>query len=115
MYQIQNITTDALQTQSLILPDGSVIGITMNYVDMQQGWFFTSLTYGSFTINGLRITNSPNMLHQFRNQIPFGMACVSTDDREPFLITDFFGGDSVLYILTAEEVAEYTTILSAGV
>ena len=79
---------------------------------MQYGWFITSLVYGSFTLNGIRISNSPNILNQFRNQIPFGLACYSTNNREPMLQYDFSSGASILYILDQAETQEYADILS---
>jgi hypothetical protein len=114
MYLIQQITDDPLQSQTLILPDGTSLGLTINFVPMQYGWFITELSYGSFTLNGLRISNSPNMLHQFKNQIPFGLGCFSTNNREPSQQEDFSSGTSQLYILSAAEVAQYAGLLQSG-
>lgn len=114
MFQINQITDDSLQNQNLVLPDGTVISLTIYFVPMQYGWFITELTYGTFTLNGLRICNSPNMLHQFKNQIPFGLACFSTASREPSLQQDFSSGASQLFVLTAAEVAQYSEFLSGA-
>lgn len=114
MFRVNQITSDPLQRQTLVMPDGSTIDIVMNFKPMQQGWFFNSLVYSQgFTINGLRICNSPNMLYQFKNQIPFGLACFSTGQREPGLLPDFSSGNSQLYILTTEEVQAYSDFLSS--
>lgn len=112
MYRIQQITSDALQKQTLVLPDGTTLELTIYFVQMQYGWFITNLAYGNFVLNNLRITNSPNMLHQFRNKIPFGLACFSTNDREPSQQEDFSSNASILYILSADEVAQYGDYLS---
>jgi hypothetical protein len=109
---IQQITSDPLQQQTLILPDGSSLNMLVYFVPMQFGWFITNLTYGTFILNGLRITNSPNMLNQFKNQIPFGLACFSTNNREPSQQQDFSSGASTLYLLTQAEVAQYSEFLS---
>ena len=114
MFQVQNLTGDSRQKQTLVLPDGSLIGLTIYFVPMQLGWFITELTYGSFVLNGIRITNSPDMLYQFRNQIPFGLACFSQSDREPSQQLDFVSGASSLYVLTADEVNQYLEFLSGG-
>lgn len=115
MYQIKQITSDSLQQQTLVLPDGTQIGLTMYYRPLQYGWFINEITFGStFTLQGLRITVSPNMLHQFRNQIPFGLACVTATKREPTQITDFSSGAFQLYVLSAAEVAEYASYLQGG-
>ncbi len=113
MYAVNQITNDPFQQQTLVLPDGTSLQLQIYFMPLQYGWFITSLTYGTFTLNGLRITNSPNMLHQFRNQLPFGLACFSTNNREPSQQTDFSSGASQLYILTAAEVAAYTAYLTS--
>lgn len=115
MFQIQHLTQDARQKQTLVLPDGTQIRIELYFVPMQLGWFITELTYGDFTLSGLRISNSPNMLHQFRNQLPFGLACFSAQEREPSQQEDLQSGATKLYILTAAEVEAYTEYLSGQI
>lgn len=115
MYKIQNLTSNAKQRQTLVLPDGSQILISLYFCPMQLGWFIPRLEYGSFVLNNMRIVNSPNMLHQFRNKIPFGLACFSSSKREPSLQDDFSNAASTLYILTEAEVQAYTEYLSGQV
>ena len=114
MLKIQQVTNAPLQKQTLILPDGSSLGLITYFRPLQLGWFIRQLTYGTFVLNEIRITNSPNMLHQFRNQLPFGLACFSTQNREPTQQNDFLSGASILYILTSTEVAQYADILLNG-
>lgn len=115
MFQIQNLTTDSRQKQVLVLPNGDQIQIQIYFVPMQLGWFITRLIYKDFTLNGLRITNSPDLLYQFRNQLPFGLACFSAGNVEPMQIQDFQSGVSKLFILTQDEVSLYTGILNGQV
>jgi hypothetical protein len=114
MYLVQQFTSDAAQKTTLVLPDGSQLSMQIYFRPMQLGWFIDNLTYGSFVLNGLRITNSPNMLNQFRNQIPFGLACYSTDNREPSQASDFSSGASKLYLLTQAEATAYAEFLANG-
>lgn len=114
MLLINQITANANQQQVLILPDGTSMTLVLYFSSMQFGWFIKSLTYGSFTLTGLRISNNFNMLRQWKNILPFGMACISDGQREPTLIQDFFSGASKLYILTAAEVQEYEGFLTSG-
>ncbi len=114
MLRIQQVTSNPLQRQTLLLPDGTSLTLTLYFRPQQLGWFVNSLVYGDFTLNGLRITNSPNMLNQWRNLLPFGFACFSTANREPSLQEDFSSGASKLYILTQAEVDEYAEYLSRG-
>lgn len=111
MYLVQGLTNAPLQNQNLTLPDSTIVTLQLYFVPMQYGWFLNNITYGDFVLNGLRITNSPNMLNTFKNQIPFGLACYSTANREPSLQDDFSSGASILYILDALEVAEYYDFL----
>lgn len=115
MFRIENITSDAKQKQRLLLPDGTAISLSIAFVEMQLGWFITELVYGSFTVNHIRISNNPNILRQFKNLIPFGLACFSSGSREPSLLQDFSSGNSILYILSEAEVLEYEGILSGQV
>lgn len=114
MLLIQQLTSDPLQSQNLVLPDGSQLTLTIYFSPMQLGWFITSLIYGAFTLNGLRITNSPDMLYQFKNEIPFGLACFTKGNREPSQQQDFSSGASSLYILTSAEVEQYSEFLANG-
>lgn len=114
MLLIQQITDDPLQQQTLVLADGSQILIQLYYRPLQTGWFINQLTYNSFQLQGLRITNSPNMLLQWENIIPFGLACYTTGAREPTQQEDFASGAAKLYLLSQAEVAQYMEILRNG-
>jgi len=111
MLKIQQVTNDTRQRQTLTLPDGTALTIEMYFVPMQYCWFIEKLTYLDFEVNGLKISNNLNILRQFKNQIPFGLACISVNDREPSFQDDFSTGASTLYILTAEEVEAYEDYL----
>lgn len=99
MLNIAKITDDPQQKQTVVLPDGTTFTINLYYVQMQYAWFISSLTCNDFTMNWTRVFNSPNMLHQFRNQIPFGLACVTANNREPTQIEDFASGAAIIYAL----------------
>jgi hypothetical protein len=114
MYALSNITDDYAQTQNIVLPDGTQILMTVYFIQQQYGWFITSLAYEAFLLQGYRITNSPNMLHQYRNLIPFGLACYSANDREPSQLQDFSSGASQLFVLTPAEVQAYTDFLNGN-
>jgi hypothetical protein len=115
MYLIQQVTSDPVQKQTLILPNGNTLTMQMYFVPMQYGWFISQMVYGTFTLNSLRITVSPNMLRQFKNQIPFGLACYANGVvREPSQQQDFSSNAFSLYILSAAEVIEYEELLAGN-
>lgn len=117
MFLISNLTNDPLQQTKITLPNGNPCTITLNFVERQIGWYITNLSYpaGNFTLNGFRIVNSPNMLYQWSNLIPFGLACVPNQDREPTQINDFMSGACSLYVLDQSEVDAVTEFLANGV
>lgn len=115
MYLIQQVTNDPLQSQTIILPNGTTFSLTTYFRPLQLGWFINNLTYGNFQLNGVRITVNPNILNQFRNQIPFGLACFSSqNNREPSQQNDFISRACDLYVLDSDEVAEYAELLANG-
>jgi hypothetical protein len=114
MIRIPNITAYPNQSISFVLPDGSAFSMILYFVPMQQGWFITKLIYNNFELDGIRITNNPNILYQFQNVIPFGLSCFTAANREPSLQEDFSSKISNLYVLTAAEVADYNTFIEGG-
>src|SRR5512143_1279055 len=98
MNLIQGLTDAPLQTQTLVLPDGTTLSLDIYFMPMQQVWMIQNLTYGNFQINNRRICISPNLLYQFTEQIPFGIACFTKDGREPELQGDFASGNANLYL-----------------
>ncbi len=114
MLKINQITDDPSQTQRVLLPDGDFFTLSLYFRPMQLGWWISELTYNSFTLRGLRITTNPNMLFQYQNLIPFGIACVTSGNREPSQLQDFSSGAATLYVLTQIECQQYATLL-AGV
>lgn len=112
MLTVQGWTQDSCQNQRLILPDGTSISLTMNYIPMQYGWFIQEMTYQDFTIRNTRMVVSPNIFHQFKNQLPFGIACFTVDGQESTQQQDLNSGFATLYILSEDELEEYTRILN---
>jgi len=114
MYSIEGLTDDPKQQQTVILPNSKSANLYIEYKPMQLGWFL-SLDYESFSVKNVRIVSSPNFFHQFKNLLPFGVACFVQDDQEPLLQQDFLSGRAKLYILDRSEVTLYEEILSGQV
>lgn len=113
MYKIK-ITNDSLQKHTIIIPElGTSFKVEIYFVPMQYGWFIKELTYNDFTIRNIRITNNLQLLHQWRNRLPFGLSCISKEDREPMFQNDFSEDHSILRLVDSSEVIEYTGDLSA--
>jgi len=115
MFLINKITSDAKQNRVLLLADGKQVTFNIEYKPLQEGWFITKLVYGDFELDGARIVVSPNMLHQYRNLLPFGLCCQTNDGQEPTLQKSFSSGYANLYLLSAAEVVQFTEYLSGQV
>lgn len=113
MYQIQQITDDPSQSQTLVLPDGTQIGFSITYLPTQQIWS-ASITYQDFSLNNLLVVNNTNLLAPWINIIPFGLACVSVGAREPSQLQDFFSAYSSLFILSSADLTALDAILAGG-
>ena len=115
MLRILDLNNGARQKMTLTLYNGESADIEIYYQPQQQGWFITELSYGdTFVLRGVRITNNPNFLRQYKNFIPFGLACFSDDGRDPMLQQDFSSGHNRLFVLSEAEVLEYEEYLSSG-
>lgn len=111
MNLLQSISNQARQEHTIELPDGRTFLFELYYIELQRGWFIENLVFEEFTLKGLRVVNSPNILHQFRNKLPFGISCRTEGGREPQFIDDFNESVSKLYILNQDEVAQFARFL----
>lgn len=114
MNYLNTITADPYQQQIIVLPDGKTFTMTLYYVPMQYSWFITNLTYGDFVLNSIRVCINGNMLYQWKNLLPFGLACFSDAKREPSQLEDFSSGACALYLLSEAEVEAYTDYIEGG-
>lgn len=103
MLKITTITDSPYQTLVLKLESGQPLQFVLRYSYQQQGWYY-SFTYGSYVVNNRRMVNSPNMIRQLKNIVPFGLACLMTDLYEPVFIEDFANGRATLYTLNPDDV-----------
>jgi len=113
MKTIDGITDQPNQVMSVTLADGSRMKLSMFYVVQQRGWF-ADLTWQDFTLNGFRLVSSPNLLRQWQEIIPFGLAITTTEQGDPQNVTDFADGRSTLVLLDEADVAEVEAVVFPG-
>ena len=101
---IAGLTSQPKQQMTLQIADGSNASFYLEYVPQQLGWFF-NLVWGATVINGGRLTTFPNILRQWQNVLPFGIAVMAAASVEPLNQTDLSDGTVVLLLLTADDVA----------
>lgn len=87
--------------------------MTFTYRPRVQSWF-ADIAFGTFTLNGFRLTRYPNVLQAYKNIIPFGLGVAVTDQFDPFMINDFVSGRVTLYLLLSSEVATIQAAIEAG-
>jgi hypothetical protein len=114
MTKIQGISDYANQSFQIRLPSGNLFTLTLQYKPLQLGWF-CSVEYQEFKVNCLRVTTNYNILAQFRNLLPFGIACFTRQNQEPLFAQDFLAGNASLCILDAEELEELEEYLGTKV
>lgn len=103
MKAINTISSDAYQTVSFILDDGSVAVFTFRYLPAVQRWM-VDVEHVDGTIRGLDMSLSPNILRPWRNSLRFGLAVTAADGVDPILQNDFSAGRVSVYVLSKEEV-----------
>lgn len=114
MLQIENITEEVWQKHTIILENGELFTFELYFASQQIAWYFKNITYQNFVLNSIKVVNSINLLNQFSQILPFGIACLSISDRDPNQVEDFTSGYSSLYLLTEADLVTYGENLSAG-
>jgi len=117
MKRLDGIRATGVQDFSTVIENGDSIKITLSYNAAIQSFDF-DLEWQDFVLKGNRIYSSPNLLSQYKNIIPFGLAVITEGTGDPFLINDFAKDRANIYILSLDEVQEvsdyYTGLRDAG-
>ncbi len=113
MNLISGLTDNPTQTATLVLADGSRASLNLYFRPNQVGWFY-DLALGTFAVNGRRLVSSPNLLRQFRELIPFGIAVAGVANADPLRQEDLVDGTVSLYLLDGADVADVEAALYPG-
>jgi hypothetical protein len=108
MLYISKITNDPQQSMILTGLQGKRIAVALRYLPRVRQWIM-DISDGVTTVNGLVITNSPNILRQWRNTFGFGIMCLRLDGLDPYALDDFANRVASLYLLDADDVAAIET------
>lgn len=104
MRLIEGITDQPKQQTTLTLLDGSKVTLYLQYKPNQTGWFFDVQWGSNPAINGQRLVASPNVLRQYINTIPFGIACMTDGNVDPLNQEDFADSTAQLYLLEGADI-----------
>lgn len=103
MKQITSLTSEYKQNLTISIDTGKILKLNFRYSETQSCWFY-EFTYEGFRAGWYTLVNSPNMLREFQNILPFGIGCSTIDGQDPYFINDFTSGRAKVYILTKDEV-----------
>lgn len=101
MKQILSLTDQPKQQFNISVPGYDVATIYMEYKPLQYAWFM-NLTWGTFILKNERISNSPNLLRQWQDIIPFGIMIAGVDDADPVLQESWVGYNTFWIIDSTE-------------
>lgn len=111
MNTINGITNEPTQTMAVTLPDGSRVTMTLYFRPQQNGWFFDLVWPGSatvltpFVVQNRRLVTAGNLLRQFRDIIPFGLAVFTVDNQDPITQGCLADGSTQIVLLSADDIA----------
>lgn len=103
MQLLNNLTDAADQVMTVTIADGSLATLEFFYRPAVQRWTL-DITHPLLTMHGFNVCLGPNILRQWRNIIPFGIAVTSTIGLDPIQVDDFANGVCSVYTLSAAEV-----------
>lgn len=105
MLYINKITSDPSQQLTLTGIPTLQIGMALRYMPRVQSWIM-DVTYGTFAVKGKRVVTGLNLLRQFKDIIPFGICCVTTNGLDPYRLDNFINQSANLYLLDSTDVAD---------
>ena len=112
MLYLNHLTNDPQQQANLTGLPGSQIVLTLRFMPRIQRWIM-GVVWNGKSIQGIGVTTSLNMLRQYRNIIPFGIACVADSGLDPYTVNDFQNQAANLYLLDSDDVAAIEAALVA--
>lgn len=110
MKKINGLTNQATQVVDLVLEDGSRATLALSFRPQQNGWFYDLSWPGTtalplpFQAQNLRLVTAGNLLRQFRDFLPFGLAVFTPDNSDPMTQNCFVDGTVDLVLLGAADV-----------
>jgi len=104
MFLINTLTNNPIQQLTLTGIPTIQIGLTIRFMPRIEQWQM-NISYAGFEADGIPILCSPNLLRQWRNIIPFGLACTNIYFLDPYTLQDFSSLNSSLYLLNSADVA----------
>lgn len=90
------------QELTIVTSDGESFTLTLRYLPTQYYWIL-DIDGEAFSVHGLRLCNSPNMLDKYLNICPFGLKVDTVDDIDPMTVDAFTTGYCTIKYLNHDE------------
>jgi hypothetical protein len=106
MIQLTGLTNDPKQQYTVVTEDNIEFQFYLEYIDNQRQWIY-SIGYGSNFIlnqNEFTLVFAVNLIRQYINILPFGIACSTPDGSDPLYLNDFINGRVNIGILSQADV-----------
>jgi hypothetical protein len=110
MIQITEITDESKQKHLLEIEGFEKATLYLEFKPNKNAWFF-SLEWQTFSTYNIQLVKNYNLLRQFKNIIPFGIAIYTKSGQDPMTDDAFSSGDAEFFLLTASEVLELEAAL----
>lgn len=104
MKVISGISSDYNQKFKLTLTNGNSVDCALSFYPNQVGWYISFAYEGIVCSTPLRLTVCPNILREYKNRLPFGIGCSTTDNNEVMYVDDFESGRASLLLLDENDV-----------
>jgi hypothetical protein len=106
MKLLTELSNDYKQKHNIILENGESFDLTLEFIEQQEGWFY-SIKYGdNFEVKGQRLVIGMNIIRKWKNLLPFGLGVMTEDLSEPSFVDDFTSGRVDVNILNESDVEE---------
>ena len=102
MKKISGLTNDVKQKFVAVIDGYDAATITLEYKSQQYAWYM-SVVWGDFAIYGERVAVSYNLLRQFRDILPFGIAVSGVDAMDPLFKDSWLSANS-FFILDSTDI-----------
>jgi hypothetical protein len=113
MTTLTGITSQPVQSSFATLENGALVSIYMSYRPQQQGWF-ADISWSDWSVNGVRLCAAPNILRQWQNRVPFGLALLTFNNSEPLNQNAFSSGFARLILLNPADVTSVNVLTYSG-
>jgi len=97
MRLLTNITDDPKQLMYINIENYNAAQLTIWYKPEQYGWFF-DLVWEDFATYTQRVVVTPNLLRPYKNILPFGLACTTTNDVDPIFQNSFITNCKIILL-----------------